>query len=158
MIYSIDLTQDKKSLVDKNFYLLVNKYKWFAHFDGFNWYAKRNIRLSSGKRTVQSMHTFIMGTKKRYEIDHINGNGLDNRIKNLRFVTHSQNLLNRDKQSNNKSGFTGVSFHKASNKYRAYGRLGGKHVHLGVYDDIMEAKLAYKKFADEHYKEFKKLK
>jgi hypothetical protein len=52
------------------------------------------------------------------EIDHINGNGRDNRACNLREVTRSQNTLNRKKPiSNNSTGHTGIGFHKASNKW-----------------------------------------
>lgn len=148
----IKLTQGKNALVDDLDFEFVKDFKWYARFDGFNWYASRNVRSPLGKRKTQSMHNLILGRRVGFEIDHKNGNGLDNQRKNLRFLTHSKNLLNRGRQSNNTSGVIGVSFHKATNKYRAYGRLNGKHIHLGIYDKIKEAETAYKKFAVEHYK------
>jgi len=147
----VKLTQGKYSLVDDADFKKVKSIKWYAHFDGFNWYARRNIRLDCGKRSGQTIHVFLLGSRKNKEVDHVNGNGLDNQRKNLRFLSHSKNLLNRGRQSNNTTGYTGVSFHKATKKYRAYGRLNGKHVHLGVHSTVTKAKQAYKTFAEEHY-------
>ncbi len=150
---TIKLTQSKTALVDDEDYPSVRKVKWFARFDGFNWYAARNIRLPSGRRLTASMHSFIMGSAGiGVVIDHKNRNGLDNRKKNLRFVTHTGNARNKRKQTNNTAGCPGVSFHKATGKYRAYGKLDGKHIHLGLFEDIIGAASAYKKFAIQHYK------
>lgn len=152
MTRRIRLTQGKFARVNSEDFDALNKLKWFARFDGFNWYAARNVRYPDGRRRTESMHSHIMGICVGKEIDHINGDGLDNRTDNLRFVTHSHNLMNRGRQSNNSSGFVGVSFHKASGRYRAYGRRGGKHIHLGVHDTLSAARAAYAKFAEAHYK------
>ena len=73
------------------------------------------------------------------EIDHINRVRHDNRICNLRVVTTQQNSRNRKKPSNNTSGYTGVSFHKASGKYIAYIYSENKLVHLGLYVTAFDA-------------------
>ena len=71
------------------------------------------------------------------EIDHINRDKSDNRIKNLRDVTRSENGLNTGIRKTNTSGFTGVS--KFRNKWRAYRDLNGKRTYLGMYDTPQEA-------------------
>jgi hypothetical protein len=69
-------------------------------------------------------------------IDHINGNGLDNRLCNLREVTQQQNCQNqRVPPNHNTSGFMGVSYYKAGNKYSAYINIDGKKKHLGYFND-----------------------
>ena len=77
-------------------------------------------------------------------IDHINGDRSDNRFCNLREATQSQNNQNRIKaQKNNTTGYLGVTFHKATNKYLAKIRIGGKCEHLGIFTTPEEASKAY---------------
>jgi hypothetical protein len=78
------------------------------------------------------------------EIDHINGNGLDNRICNLREVTHQQNVHNLVRPpKHNSSGFMGVSFFKSTNRFSSYIQVDGKKRHLGYYDTAQEAHQVY---------------
>ncbi len=74
-------------------------------------------------------------------IDHKNRNPGDNRICNLRECSHSQNMMNRTKSSNNKSGFKGV--YKDKNAFRAEINVHGKRVRLGRYPTAKEASEAY---------------
>jgi hypothetical protein len=77
-------------------------------------------------------------------IDHINGNGFDNRLCNLRQVTQQQNCQNqRTPPRHNTSGFMGVSYYKAGDKYAAHINLDGKKKHLGYFDDPKIAHQAY---------------
>jgi hypothetical protein len=78
-------------------------------------------------------------------IDHINGNGLDNRIKNLRTVRHSENNKNSAQRKDNTSGYTGVSYRRDSKVWRAYIAVNGKIINLGTYRDIEGAVSARKK-------------
>jgi hypothetical protein len=78
------------------------------------------------------------------EIDHINGDGLDNRICNLREVTHQQNIHNHRKPpSHNTTGLMGVSYYKAGNKFAAHINLNGKKKHLGYFHKPDDAHQAY---------------
>lgn len=89
----------------------------------------------SSHRVIWKM---VTGREPAY-IDHINGDRSDNRWSNLRSVDRSQNAKNLACYKNNKSGRMGVNWHKPSGKWAAYISSGGKHVHLGLFDDWEEA-------------------
>jgi len=72
------------------------------------------------------------------KIDHINHIKTDNRIINLREVSHQENMKNASLQKNS-IGFNGVDKHKASGKWRARIALDGKEIHLGLFDDLNKA-------------------
>ena len=80
-------------------------------------------------------------------IDHINHDPSDNRLVNLRSVAPNKNWKNRSKNSDNKSGFNGVSWHKAIGKWVAYISHEGKKIHLGSYRDI-DAAIAARQVAN----------
>jgi len=90
------------------------------------------------------------------EIDHINGDKSDNRLSNLREVTHQQNCMNRAKARNNKSGFVGVSWHSAAKKWQCHLSIGGKGVYLGLFESPEDAHNAYKEAAKKAYGVFAK--
>jgi len=74
------------------------------------------------------------------EVDHIDNNGLNNDINNLRACTHKENQENRKgAQKNNKTGIRGVSWDKKRNKYSAQIKHNGKRIYLGRYVTIEEA-------------------
>ena len=73
------------------------------------------------------------------EIDHINRVKHDNRVTNLRSVTHHENSQNQTKPRNNTSGFIGVDFHKRSGKWRARIRIDGKLRDLGYFGTAEQA-------------------
>lgn len=89
----------------------------------------------------------------RGEVDHKNGNGLDNRKCNLRIATSSQNKANTKIRRDNTSGFKGVIWHKASNKWMA--RVADKY--LGLFRSKYEAAKAYNQKAKEMFGEFARL-
>jgi len=88
---------------------------------------------------------YVHGVTPNGFIDHINGIRSDNRMVNLRDVSHSMNLQNRRvSQKNNKSsGLLGVSFENSLNKFRARISINGKQKHLGLFDTKEEAHQAY---------------
>lgn len=75
-------------------------------------------------------------------IDHINGNRSDNRISNLRLVTHQQNHRNRGVGRLNNSGVLGVSFSKRTGKYSARIKVDGRSMRLGAFRTLEEAAAA----------------
>jgi hypothetical protein len=72
-------------------------------------------------------------------IDHINRNRSDDRICNLRIVENIDNYKNMKKFNTNKSGTTGVAWHKKAGKWRAYIMINYKQVHLGLFSTIEQA-------------------
>lgn len=88
------------------------------------------------------------------EVDHENLFGSDNRWHNLRDATKSQNQANRGRNSNNRSGFKGVCFHKATGKWSAELTCGGRRMYLGLFATAREAHRAYLAKAKEAFSGF----
>jgi hypothetical protein len=146
----IKLTQGKFALVDDDDFDYLNQWKWYAHKNGYVFYAGRAL----GGKSIK-MHRTILNNPVGMEVDHRNGNGLDNQRKNLRVATRTQNHANVAKLKNNTSGFKGVSYNKASKKFHAYIRTGGKNSKtIGYFETAEEASFAYKKAAVEIFGEF----
>jgi len=79
------------------------------------------------------------------QIDHINGDPSDNRIKNLRVVSNAENGKNQKRHCKNTSGCTGVYWYKASSKWQAEIMVDGRHIHLGYFTDFEDAVSARKR-------------
>jgi HNH endonuclease/AP2 domain len=88
------------------------------------------------------------------EIDHRNGDPADNRICNLRPATHGQNMRNVGMRRNNLSGFKGVNWCNAKQKWHAQIGHNCKRINLGYYEDILEADAAYKEASKRLHGEF----
>jgi hypothetical protein len=152
----IHLTQGKSAVVDAADYERLSRWQWFAHFDKKinKWYAMRSQRID-GNLSYVYMHREIMGAAASEEVDHANGDGLDNRRSvNLRIATHRQNLANRGPQRNNTSGYKGVTWNKQLRRWCAQIHIAGKHLHLGVFDIAEDGARAYDTAAREHFGEF----
>lgn len=154
----IPLTQGKFAIVDEEDFEYLNQWKWFyyKHKNTATGYAARNRRTDSAHRTHFTMHRQILGDKEKHEIDHIDGNGLNNSRKNLRHCTRSQNQHNRNKYKNNTSGYKGVSFDKQSGKYCVNIQINKVQKKIGRYKTAEEAHEAYQKAALELHGEFAK--
>jgi len=104
---------------------------------------------NKGKRKLVYLHHAIMGiSNKKLEIDHINGNGLDNRRENLRFVTIRINQQNqyRHRGANKKS--PGTVYIRRRNKWKSSIKIMGKIMHLGYFNTEQEAADKYREVAD----------
>lgn len=152
----IALTQGMFTSVDSHNSDL-NKFKWsvvrVGSVENTRFYAvrKNNVRLH---RVV--MERYLGRPLYNYEIvDHKNGNGLDNRVKNLRIVNAKQNSQNVRTRGGIKSSiYKGVSFSKACGRWQAYIQTGGKRRHLGLFDHEKDAAVAYDMAADELFGEY----
>lgn len=87
---------------------------------------------------------YVHGHMPEKEIDHINRIRNDNRIANLREATSQLNSLNTGMYKNNTSGSKGVYFNKRAKKWQAQILIDGKREHLGLYDDVKRADIAFR--------------
>lgn len=150
----IELTQNKYAVVDDEDYDRLRGLKWHYHSSGYAVHGGNHYR----KISKTYMHRLIINAPKNMEVDHINGDGLDNRKENLRIVTKAENAMNRSRSSkNNHSGFKGVSFYKRLNKWQAYINKDRKFIFLGYFDAKIEAAKAYDTAAKQYFGEFAKL-
>ena len=109
-----------------------------------------NGRTFFNHRIIYGIHHGVADFKKA--IDHIDGNGQNNDIKNLRLVTASENKLNSKINKNNTSGYKNIYFHKLFKKYVCQIVINRKHKHLGFYNTLEEALKARNSYI-EHLKE-----
>jgi hypothetical protein len=110
------------------------------------------------KRISILMHRLIMGvTNPKVQVDHINGDALDNRRGNLRLCSNQQNNFNKGRRKDNSSGFIGVRWHKRAQKWNARISLDGKEKSLGLYASIFDAIDARDKAVAESHGAFGKL-
>lgn len=144
----IKLTNGGHVFVDDDMFQSLKKWRWQKSQNGYA------VRCGSRKDKTILMHRIIAGTPDGLCTDHINKNKLDNRRENLRSCTKAQNAINAKIQSNNISGYKGVSWSKDKKKWRSQIVFRQKAIHLGYYDDIRIAANAYNKKARELFAEF----
>jgi hypothetical protein len=153
----IRLNEGKVAIIDREDLEMIAKYNWNAQCRRHTCYAYTAIG-----RAVVGMHRYIMGARRGQVVDHINGDGLDNRRSNLRFATASQNRMNSSKSRSQSttSIYKGVYYEKGGKRKKRWrGRIdiGGKKTHLGRFLTEAEAAKAYDNAAREHFGEFAKL-
>jgi hypothetical protein len=121
------------------------------------WRCNNYLRIQIDKRSYFSHRLawlYIHGRWPEIHIDHINGIPTDNRIKNLREATNSENRRNTGAQINNASGFKGVSWKAKNRRWVAQIKLHGKKMHIGLFDTPEAAHAAYCEAADRLHGQF----
>lgn len=107
------------------------------------------------------MHQVLLGKKDGLTIDHINGNGLDNRRKNLRFCTQKQNSRNNKRRKNLfSSKYKGVykkTYKSGKMSWVASITVDNKHIYLGTFENEEHAGYAYNLGAKKYFKEYASL-
>lgn len=144
--------------LDKGEFALVEKDQLEGLVE-YRWYCCRVISVSGKKYlyamtkkgpdgTIAYMHRVILGSPAEMVIDHVNGNGLDNRLENLRICSHAENLCNRRKGDDVRltSQYKGVSRPRARahlNYWKADIQHEGRHIRLGRFENEIDAARAY---------------
>ncbi len=137
------LTNGAVAFVDNEDFEVVSKHKWYLAGKGYV-ITNRGV----------TMHAFLLGKQKGKQIDHKDGNKLNNCRSNLRFCFASENHANTALQKNSSSGFKGVSFFKPIKKWRAYINKDRKQYSLGYFEDKIDAARAYNYAALKLFREF----
>jgi hypothetical protein len=152
----IPLDKGKETIVDDEDYEYLNQWKWYCSTAG---YANRaTVRDKNYKQKKILIHRVIMKAPKNLQVDHINGNRLDNRKENLRIVTKQQNHMNRRKLDLKKSSkFKGVSYYSLSKKWVATIYFKNKRFHLGYFDNEIDAAKEYNTAAKKIHGEYARL-
>lgn len=133
--------------------LIANRRWHLKEYANVKYAARSGFDPKTKKTACIRMHREILGlTDRKVLVDHINGNGLDNRRCNLRIATKSLNGLNCGKRRNNKSGYKGV-FRHTSGRWATMIRIKNKSVHIGYFDTAEEASAAYRAKVREIYPE-----
>ena len=152
MSKEIKLSKGKVAIVDEEDFERLSSNKWYAEYIGGNWYAKRTVRISEPKRTSVYMHRVVLGVDGN--IDHIDGDGLNNCKVNLREVTKGQNNRNRKPYVGKTSRYKGVSFNSKRSKWQAQIKKNRRNTTIGVFDTEEEAAIAYNERAHELFGEY----
>ncbi len=170
----VPLTRGLYAKVDPDMFYEVIKYKWHARKSTQTYYAT-STQYRNGRRINIHMHRLVMQSAlnaKRSSsvipakagihnklpcnllIDHINGDGRDNRRANLRLATSTQNNYNRRITSRLTSKYKGVDYRPSKKAYRARITVNKKKIFLGYFKSEIDAAKAYDLAARKYHKEF----
>lgn len=139
---------DKVTLISAEDANRVLAYSWCL--DGRYVKSSRPI---NGKRV--RLHRFILDADSKSNVDHINGNGLDNTRENLRLCTQAENLANQRPQVRSKSSkYKGVFFHSHSGLWVAALKKGGKRFATKYFKSEVDAAVAYNSMAKDAFGDF----
>lgn len=152
MTARIPLTRGLVAIVDEADLTLVEGRRWCAHLKRRTIYA---VCREAGRKI--RMHRVILGVPPGIEVDHINGDGLDNRRCNLRMANRLENTRNRRLDADNTTGFKGIRLKPDTPRARPWEAripINGRRVSLGHFATAEEAARAYDNAALRFFGEF----
>lgn len=151
MVTKISISHGLYALVNDEDAAVISPHRWYAlQGGGGNWYAYRIRGRNEGCGPInQLMHQLLTGWSR---VDHVNGNGLDNRRSNLRPATRKENAQNSRKRRNTSSRYKGVFLVRKTKRWAAQiyvssldaqGNMIKRKVTLGAFANEEAAALAY---------------
>lgn len=136
----VQLTRGKTATIDDEDAPRICVVRWYAAWDGHNWYATRK---SGRNAQAITMHREVLSFPDG-PVDHINGDTLNNTKHNLRVVSHQQNCFNsKGNPSRRKSKYKGVAWDATTQRWRATIEKDGHQTHVGYFLDEDEAARMY---------------
>ncbi len=144
----IPLTQSAIAVVDDEDYTELSKTKWYLCRKEHRCYAYSKIG---------PMHRVILNASDGTEVDHKDGNGLNNQKNNIRLCTHTENMRNSAPPRFGTSKYKGVHWHTKNKEWRSRIVMNRKPIWLGSHTSEIEAAEAYDKKAKELYGDFARL-
>jgi hypothetical protein len=146
----IPLTRGYVTLVDDEDYEYLSQFSWHVNVCKKNNYAVKQPTIDN---KYNKMHRLLLGlTDPLIKVDHRDGDGLNNQRYNIRPATNQQNV-----QNSRRGDIKGVCWNAPTKSWRAYVYANGKQIHLGLYNDRIEAALRYDEAAKVYHGEFAKL-
>jgi hypothetical protein len=159
VLFTVEITRGYTVTLDYDDIEWVSSFRWYSLIlkkGKSRIYAYRPTGDRNNRR-FELMHRAIMmrhGWSGEGQVDHVDGNGLNNCKSNLRSCNSVENGRNRGPQTNNKSGYKGVSKHTQYERWVAQIKINGKQTYLGVFIDSRDAALVYDEAARQHFGEF----
>ncbi|CAN7312189.1 HNH endonuclease [Phenylobacterium sp. LjRoot164] len=147
----VPLTKGYEAIIDASDASLVSDRSWYAQESRTGVYAARSQTIE-GRQKCVLMHRVLLAAPDEMEVDHCDGDGLNNRRANLRLATRLQNQGNRPANRSNRLGVKGVRAHQG--RYMAEITVSGRSTFLGSFDTIEEASAAYAQAANTRFGEF----
>lgn len=150
----VPLTKGHAAVIDAADAPLVSGRNWTARRSRHVWYALTNESAGGRKQKTVLMHRFLTGAAPGEVVDHVDGDGLNNRRSNLRVVGHAENAQNSRARKDNTSGVRGVCFHQRIGRWAASISAHGSRRHLGYFNTLDEAAQAYASAAAQLHGQF----
>lgn len=155
----ISLSRGKLAMVDDEDFDKIGHLKWYASSTnkGKVFYAARHTSRKSSKHKVIYMHRILLSCPEGMEVDHVDGNGLNNQKSNLRICSHHQNMCHSRKRPDVSSRFKGVHKPSKIKGWIAKIEIKGKVTTIGTFQSEIAAAMAYNEAAIKFHGEFANL-
>jgi len=150
----VPLTKGFTAIIDANDVGKVDSWNWTAVVKPHTVYAQRTVKAEDGKRASVKMHRVLLNAPDGCEVDHADGNGLNNKKSNIRIADAFGNRQNRAVPKSNTSGLKGAFFHKRDNKWMSKIVANGRSIFLGYFPDKESAHAAYQEGSKKYHGEF----
>ena len=144
----------REMVVDSDVWEQVKRFCWYENSRG---YAEANVPAGARKSRRVMLHVMVFSDcPDGLFRDHINGNRLDNRRANIRYVTAQQNNHNHGRSKRNTSGYTGVRWEEDRQKWLVRIKVNNRDINLGRYSTLESAVEARKEAEKKYFGDYRR--